>query len=69
MLMATLLDRLAVYHLGEQLGEQLVTLATLGIGELLPHGGVGAGWLARGGVERSRPGVHHCLLSVVMHQE
>ena len=67
--MATLLARLAVHHLDEQLGEQLVTLATLEIGELLPHGGVGAGGLARGGVERPRTGVHHLLLAVVMHQE
>ncbi len=68
-LMATLLARLAVHHRGEQLGEPRVTLATLGRGELLPHGGVGAGGLARGGVERARTGGPHCLLAVVMPQE
>jgi len=46
-LLATLLARLAVHHLGEPLGEPLVTLATLGVGLLLPHGGVRAGALAR----------------------
>jgi hypothetical protein len=67
--MALLLTRLVLAHGDEQLREDLVTLATLGHGQLLPHGGVGQGERALLGMEVEGTLVHHGLLSVAMHKK
>jgi hypothetical protein len=63
-----LLALCAVHHGREQLGNEVVALLALWLGELLPDGGMGQGQHILRELVAKRVLGHHALLSVVMHQ-
>jgi hypothetical protein len=64
--MAILLALFAVHHSSEQLGNEVVTLLALWLGELLPDGRMDQGQRILRQLVAERALGHHGLLSVVM---
>jgi hypothetical protein len=64
--MAILLALFAVHSDREQLGNEVVTLLALWLGELLPDGEMGQGQRILRQLVAERALRHHALLSVVM---
>ena len=53
----------------EQLGDEVVTLSTVGNGQLWPEGIGGQGPWGRWRLDPERIRVHHARLSVAMHEQ
>jgi hypothetical protein len=64
--MARLLALCAVHHGGEKLGNEIVALLALWLGELLPDGGMGSRQHILRPLVAERALGHHARLAVVM---